>query len=148
MKLGLHRSPDITPSFILRIRIYRGSFLFPVPLNEILRKIWTLLLLLKEQKLTEDIIDQWFVIDKEELVCHILTGEDIFESVVNEKKMEGSDVEMELEEEPVYVPTDQEALQVLETVIGWSEAQQDVEQVKIMQLVSLKNMILKKKILS
>jgi hypothetical protein len=41
-----------------------------------------------------------------------------------------------LEEEPVDVPTDQEALQGLETVIGWLGAQQDVEQVKIMQLVS------------
>jgi 23S rRNA maturation mini-RNase III len=47
-------------------------------------------------------------------------------------KIEGSDVEMELEEEPVDVPTYQEALQGLETVIGWLEAQQDVEQVKIM----------------
>jgi hypothetical protein len=39
---------------------------------------------------------------------------------------------MELEEEPVDVPTDQEALQGLKTVIGWSEAQQD-EKVKTMQ---------------
>jgi radical SAM superfamily enzyme len=78
-------------------------------------------------------------------VYHILTDEDIVESVIKEKKMEGSDVEMELEEEPVDVPTDQEALQGLETVIGWLEAQQDVEQVKIMQLVLLKNMILKKR---
>jgi hypothetical protein len=52
--------------------------------------------------------------------------------------------QISLKEEPVDVPTDQEALQGLEIVIGWLEAQQDVEQVKIMQLVSLKNMILKK----
>jgi CII-binding regulator of phage lambda lysogenization HflD len=57
--------------------------------------------------------------------------------------MEGNDVEMELEEEPVL--TDQEALQGLETVIGWLEAQQDVEQVKIVRLVSLNSMILKKR---
>jgi hypothetical protein len=31
-------------------------------------------------------------------------------------------------------------------MIGWLEAQQEVEQIKIMQLVSLKNMILQKKI--
>jgi hypothetical protein len=30
--------PDITLSFIPRIRIYRGSFLFPVSFKEILRK--------------------------------------------------------------------------------------------------------------
>jgi hypothetical protein len=35
----VHRSPDVTPSFIPRIRIYRGSLLFPVSLNEILRKM-------------------------------------------------------------------------------------------------------------
>jgi hypothetical protein len=104
--------------------------------------------ILEKQELTEDIIDQWVDIDNEELVCHILTDEDIVESVINEKKIEGSDVEMELEEEPFDVPTDQEALQGFETMIGWLEAQQNVEQVKIMQLVSLKNMILKKKILS
>jgi hypothetical protein len=96
------------------------------------------------QELIEDIIDQCVDIGREELVFHILTEEDIVESVINEKKMEGSDVEMELEEEPVDVPTNQEALQGSETVIGWLEAQQDVGQVKIMQLVSLKNMILKK----
>jgi hypothetical protein len=31
-------SPDITLSFIPRIRIYRGFFLFPVSFKEILRK--------------------------------------------------------------------------------------------------------------
>jgi hypothetical protein len=79
------------------------------------------------------------------LACHIVTDEDIVESVINEEKMEGSDVEMELEEKPVDVLTDQEAPQGLETVIGWLEAQQDVEQVKIVQLVSLNSMILKKR---
>jgi hypothetical protein len=55
--------------------------------------------ILEEQELTEDITDQWVDIDKKELVCHILTDEDIVESIINEKKMEGSVVEMELEEE-------------------------------------------------
>jgi hypothetical protein len=50
-------------------------------------------------------------------VCLILTDEYIVESFINKKKMEGSDVEMELEEEPADVPTDQEALQGLETVL-------------------------------
>jgi hypothetical protein len=43
--LEVQCSPDITLSFIPRIRIYRGSFLFPVSFKEILRKkIWSLLL--------------------------------------------------------------------------------------------------------
>jgi hypothetical protein len=60
----------------------------------------------------------------------------------------GTDAEIEAEEEPVQVPTAQEAPNGLDTVIGWLEVQQGVEQVKIMQLVSLKNMILQKKIFS
>jgi hypothetical protein len=102
--------------------------------------------ILQEQELTEVIINQWVDIGKEEFVCHTLMDEDIAESVINEKKMKGSDVEMEIEEEPVDVPTDQEALQGLETVIGWLGSQQDFEQIKIMQLVSLKYMILKKRL--
>jgi hypothetical protein len=90
------------------------------------------------QELTKDIIDQWVDNDNEELVSHILTDEGIVESVINEKKMEGCVVEMELEEEPVDVTTDQKAQQGLKTVTGWLDTQQDVEQVKIMQLVSLK----------
>jgi hypothetical protein len=38
LRIQLQCSPDITLSFIPRIRIYRGSFLFPVSLKEILRK--------------------------------------------------------------------------------------------------------------
>jgi hypothetical protein len=34
----MHCSPDITLSFIPQIRIYRGSFLFPVSFKEILKK--------------------------------------------------------------------------------------------------------------
>jgi hypothetical protein len=44
------------------------------------------------------------------------------------------------------VPTAQEALNGLDAVIGWKEEQQEVEQVKIMHLVSLKNMILQKRL--
>jgi hypothetical protein len=35
------------------------------------------------QEHTEHVINQWVVIDKEVLVCHILTDEDIVESVIN-----------------------------------------------------------------
>jgi hypothetical protein len=91
-------------------------------------------------------MEQWVDIDKEELVCDILTDENITESITNEKGTEGSDVEIEeVEEQPVEMPTAQEAPNGLDTVTGWLEAQQEVEQVTIMQLVSLKNMILQKR---
>jgi hypothetical protein len=101
---------------------------------------------LDEQELAENLMEQWVDIDKEELVCDTLTDENIVESIINEKGTEGSDAEIEeAEEEPIEVLTAQEALNGLDTVIGWLEAQQEVEQVKIMQLVLLKNMILQKR---
>jgi hypothetical protein len=74
---------------------------------------------LDEQELAENLMEQWVDIDKEELVCDILTDENIVESITNEKGTKGSDAEIEdVEEEPVEVPTAWEALNGLDTVIG------------------------------